>query len=444
MKGLQWGARLTLVLGLVGGLLVFALLLTPRPAVPPAPEPPPPTSEADALTASAASEVAQGNTARARQLLENALAKAPSHAPALLLKTCITLESGPPQEAEAALALLREAEPQRSEPRLLQGLLEHRARAPDAGWRQAFLRAWTELGRPSFVDSPLLPAIDLEAPELLPTDAWEHAASPAVRLTLVLAMYKLSEPSARWLVEHLPTVEDAALVQAASVRLLASTLPPTLRPKARATVRRRLERLVKDSPDLLQPRLLLLLAQASEWGAFSEQELETLEAITSHPNWQRTSFLQTFLQARAHLKEARHPSPGVSAFTVARISSNRWGLLLLSQRAEATRRQLLPGSRHRLGRVLWNLGSYLRQQSSLQESNYGLQFMAEGAADMGDEQEEQRLDQALEEALDLQRASDQAAPERWPLPSLWEEVLEARARDEWAYVRELTAATPAP
>jgi hypothetical protein len=292
------------------------------------------------------------------------------------------------------------------------------------------------LGRPSFVDSPLLPAIDLEAPELLPTDEWEHATSPSVRLTLVLVMQQLSEPSARWLVEHLPTVEDAALVQAASVRLLASTLPPTLRSEARATVRRRLERLVEDSPDLLQPRLLLLLARASEWGAFSEQELETLEAITSS--------LQTFLEARAHLKEARHPSPGVSASTMARISSNRWGLLLLSQRAEATRRQLLPGSRHRLGRVLWNLGSYLSQQSSLRESNFGLQFMSEGATDMGDEQEAERLDNALEEALDLQRASDQAAPERWPLPSLWEEVLEARARDEWAHVREFAAAPRAP
>jgi hypothetical protein len=200
------------------------------------------------------------------------------------------------------------------------------------------------------------------------------------------------------------------------------------------------------APDLLQPRLLLLLAQAPDWGGFSQQELESLEAITSRSTWQRSSplFLETFLQAREHLKEARHPSPGVSAFTVARISANRWGLLVISQRAEKTRFQLLPNSRHRLGRVVWNLGSYLSHQSALVESNFGLQFMAEGAADMGDEQEEQRLEQVLEEALDLQRASAQAAPERWPLPSLWEEVLEARARDEWAYVRESTAGAPQP
>ncbi len=433
-----------LVLGLMGGILVFALLLTHQIAVPPASEPPPPTVEADELTASATSEFTRGNTAHARQLLAKALAKAPRHAPALLLKTCIALESGPPREAEAALALLREAEPQRPEPRLLQRLLEHRARAPEAGWRRPFLKAWTELGRPSFVDSPLLPAIDLEAPELLPTDAWEHATSPPMRLTLVLARHKLSEPSARWLVEHLPTVEDAALVQAASVRLLASTLPPTLRLEARATVRRRLERLVEAAPDLLQPRLLLLLAQASEWGAFSQQELASLEAIASRPTWQRVSFLETFLEARAHLHEARHPSPGVSAFTMARISANYWGILLLFERAEATRLQLLPGSRHRLGRVLWSLGSYWSQQSSLLESNVGLQLMSEGALDMGDEQAAERTDKALEEALDLQRASDQAAPERWPLPSLWEEVLEARARDEWAHVREFTAAARAP
>ena len=447
MKGLQWGAGLMLVLGLMGSSLLFARLLTHWPTLPPPSEPPSPTAEADTLTASAASQLTQGHIARARQLLDDALAKAPRHAPALLLKTCIALESGAQQEAEATLALLRDAEPERPEPRLLQRMLEHRARTPDEGWRRPFFRAWTELGRPNLEDSPLLPAIDLEAPELLPpADAWERATSPAVRLTLVLAMYKLSEPSAQWLVEHLPTVEEPALVQAASVRLLASTLPPTLQSKARATVRRRLEQLVETAPDLLHPRLLLLLAQAPEGGAFSQQELESLEAITSRSTWQPTSLLfsETFLKARAHLKEVRHPSPGISAFTVARISANHWGLLLISQRAEKTRFQLLPGSRHRLGRVVWNLGAFLSQQSSVRERNYGLQFMAEGAADMGDEQEEQRLEQVLEEALAPKYALDEAAPERWPLPSLWEEVFEARARDERAYVQESTAGTPPP
>jgi len=448
VKGLRWGARLALVLGLIGGILLFSRLLTHWPTSPPPIEPPSPTVEVDALTASAATAVAQGNTARARQLLDETLAKAPRHAPALLLKTCIALESGPPREAEATLALLQQAAPERPEPRLLQRLLEHRARFHDQGWRHPFFRAWNELGRPNFKDSPLLPALDLKAPELFPsTEAWRHATSPDVRLTLVLAMYTLSEHGARWLIEQLPTLEDAGLIQAASVRLLSSTtLPPALQSQAFAAVRHRLERLVETSPDLLHPRLLLLLAQTPEWTPFSQQELESLEALTSRTTWQPTalSFSRTFLQARARLKEARHPSPGLRAFTVAEISSTHWAMLMITRRADKTRHQFLPGSRHLLGRVEWNLGAFLSQQSSLREHNYGLQFMAEGAADMGDEQEEQRLEQVLEEALVPQYAVLEAAPERWPLPSLWEEVLEARARDELAYFREAIATTPPP
>ncbi len=445
MNGLRWGARLTLVLGLIGGSLLFSRLLTHWPTPPPPIEPPSPTAEADALAASAATAVAQGHTAHAHQLLDEALAKAPLHAPSLLLKTCIALESASPQAAEAALALLQQAAPESPESRLLQRLLEHRARFPEQGWRRPFFNAWNELGRPNFEDSPLLPALDLMAPELFPsTEAWRQATSPDVRLTLVLAMYTLSEPGARWLVEQLPTLEDAGFIQAASVRLLSSPLPPTLQSLAFAAVRHRLERLVKTSPELLPPRLLLILAQTPEWTPFSQQELESLEALTSRTTWQPTggSFSRTFLKAREHLKEARHPIPGPRAFTVAEISSTRWAMLMISRRADKTRPQLLPGSRQLLGRVEWNLGAFLSQQSYLRERNYGLQFMAEGAADMGDEQEEQRLDQVLEELVAPQYATLEAAPERWPLPSLWEEVLEARARDERAYVQESIAAAP--
>lgn len=55
---------------------------------------------------------------------------------------------------------------------------------------------------------------------------------------------------------------------------------------------------------------------------------------------------------------------------------------------------------------------------------------------MGDEAERERADKVLEEALGMLRGSDDAALERWPLPSLWEEIAEARARDEWAHWRE--------
>jgi hypothetical protein len=66
----------------------------------------------------------------------------------------------------------------------------------------------------------------------------------------------------------------------------------------------------------------------------------------------------------------------------------------------------------------------------------GLQLMEQGAADLGNEEERERVARLLEAARALRNASDTAALERWPLPSLWEEVAEARARDEWAHRRE--------
>jgi hypothetical protein len=73
----------------------------------------------------------------------------------------------------------------------------------------------------------------------------------------------------------------------------------------------------------------------------------------------------------------------------------------------------------------------------------GLQLMLDGATDLGDEAERVRVDKRMAEARALLTAANHAAIERWPLPSLWEEVAEARARDEWAHVRELAGPTKA-
>jgi hypothetical protein len=70
------------------------------------------------------------------------------------------------------------------------------------------------------------------------------------------------------------------------------------------------------------------------------------------------------------------------------------------------------------------------------EQLVGLQLMEQGAADLGNEEERERVARLLEAAKTLRNASDTAALDRWPLPSLWEEVAEARARDEWAHRRE--------
>jgi hypothetical protein len=241
---------------------------------------------------------------------------------------------------------------------------------------------------------------------------------------------------ARWLMVQVPALEDAALVQATAVALLPAELPAPLRDEAREVVRRRLIRLVEASPHVMQPRLVLLWAEAPEESALSHEELERLEAIAALPQWKDTSFWQTFLEARRHLKEAGISYPSMGAYQVALWSNTHGATYFLAKRAEMSRRQLLPGARHRLGRILWNIGSRLSEQSTVMEHLVGLQLMEQGAADLGNEGERERVARLLEAAKALRNASDAAALARWPLPSLWEEVAEARARDEWAYRRE--------
>jgi hypothetical protein len=184
---------------------------------------------------------------------------------------------------------------------------------------------------------------------------------------------------------------------------------------------------------------MLLWAESPEEAAFSAQEIEELEAIAALPRWKAISFSQTFLEAYRHLKQAGIPYPAMSAYHVALWSNTHGATYRLAKRAEVTRRQLLPGARHRLGRILWNIGSRLSEQSTVMEHLVGLQLMEQGAADLGDEGERQRIAQLLEATKALRNAADTAALERWPLPSLWEEVAEARARDEWAHRREFAA-----
>ncbi|WP_224240603.1 hypothetical protein [Hyalangium gracile] len=439
---LGWTGRVVVALGVLGGVLVVAALLSPWTWLPEPVEPTAPTPQHVLLTEGAAQAIVVGDLALARKQLEVALAEAPNHSPALLLQACLALEAGEFAVARGTLARLEAVAPDRLEARLLERLLVHRTQSPEMGWRQAFLRAWTELGRPGFLESPLLlPRVELpEVRDYMPAHVEERATAAPVRLALVLARPWISQGNARWLMEHLPALEDPALVQAASVALLPAELPPGLHSEARAVVRKRLRRLVEASPRVMQPRLLLLWAEAPEWMAFSEQELTVLEAIAALSDWKDTSFPRTFLEARARLKEARILHPGMGALGVAAWSNTTWALHLLSMRAERTRDQLLPGARRRLGHILWGIGSRVSQQSTAMERILGLQLMEAGAMDKEDEAELERVGRALEEARATFNAADKADLERWPLPSLWEEVAEARARDEWAHLREFAGA----
>ncbi len=444
LQGLGWMGRLALVLGVLGGMLLLGAIFSPWTRWPVVEEPPPPVSTISVLTEKAEQALLVGDLPQARQLAGEVLAQNPRNAPVLLMQACLALEVADSQTAKTALEQLRGMVPDLLEPQLLQRMMEHHTQSPGTGWRHAFLQAWRELGQPPFVNSPLLPEFDSATQGLVPAEAWKQASSDPVRLALVLGLAGLSEESARWLMGQLPALEDAALVQAVAAELLPAELPAAMRDRVHAVVRRRLEQLVEASPQVMQPRLVLLWAENPEEAAFSEQELETLEAIAALPRWKDTSFSETFLEARRHLKEAGVFYPSMGAYQVALWSNTHGATYALAKRAEITRRQLLPGARHRLGHILWSIGSRLSEQPTVMEHLVGLQLMEQGAADQGQEEERERAAQLLEAAKALRNAADMAALDRWPLPSLWEEVAEARALDEWAHRREFASPLAGP
>lgn len=391
-----------------------------------------PSVEAVRQTRLAALSLASGNLSQARERVASALEDAPRHAPALLVRACLALEEENAAEAEEVLRRLEAASPRRMETRLLEHLLAHRRRTPAAGWRRSFLSAWAELGRPDFKDSPLLPAAEdtYEMPDI-GVESWRSAPSAPARLVLALASPALTEEQSRWLLEQLPTLMDPVLLLAVSRKLQAS-LPATARREAARILRRRLESSVGAQPRSMQLRLRLLMADTDPDTVLGAQDLEELEGLAMLPLWRETSLHRTFLEVRGLLKQAGVPHAGERAFSVVLLSTSDRGLHVLSQRAAATRSQLTPGARQRLGRILWHIGSRVAEQPTVPERVTGLQMMRRGAEDMQDEEKQRHVDHRMDKVHAALAALRASALERWPLPSLREEVLEESSRDELA------------
>ncbi len=196
---------------------------------------------------------------------------------------------------------------------------------------------------------------------------------------------------------------------------------------------------LRDSPLLPPPR-----SETRPQAPFSSQELAALEALSSLPLWRERSFSQTFLQARGHLQESAFPDAARRAFQVAEQTVGAGTALLLLRRAESSWALFPLDEQRRLGHLLWLVGQRMAESSSLQEHSVGTLLMELGAGYM-----EQRCD--LSQALDRDetvreglRHSLKASIERWPLPSLWEELEASRARNELHWLRAFTGRANLP
>ncbi|WP_257458653.1 hypothetical protein [Archangium lipolyticum] len=127
-------------------------------------------------------------------------------------------------------------------------------------------------------------------------------------------------------------------------------------------------------------------------------------------------------------------TPGARASLVVERATGTSSALLLLRRAEATRERLSEDERRWMGRMLWRMGSRLTATSSYLERSVGLLLMDAGANDLRDSCGQAETHARQDGLSTSAMASDKAALERWPLPSLREEMEEARARDEVAWL----------
>jgi hypothetical protein len=374
-----------------------------------------------------------------------ALAEAPDHAPALLVLACISLETGALQDAREVIVRLRTLAPEQPEPWLLQKLLESRQRASPVGWGQAFLEAWTELGRPDLQGSRLLPKAVFVPPEVpVLEDVWRRASSERARLTLSLVHPNPPEERIRWVLQQVPALDDSALLVGVFDMLSDKRLSVSLRQEAAPVLRQRLAQLAEAFPRSMQLHLLQLVVGTEGDAPLGPEELDALESISVLPSWKEESFSRTFLRARQLFKEMALPDPSGAAFMVAERALGHRGVFLLLRRAAASRERLSEDVLRRMGRMLWRVGSRLAEQSSLLENTVGASLMASGATRMRHGRDQRAAFARQDEVHAAVMTSLRVALDRWPLHSLTEELLESRARGEVTWLRAFMGRAPLP
>jgi hypothetical protein len=366
------------------------------------------------------------------------------HGQELFLRTCQALEAERLVEAQASLARLHTLFPGRPELRILDRLIAHRHQPSTRSWGQAFLEAWAELGRPNLHESPLLPPAPWEQPLELNPRLVRHASTPAAWLTLTLALHPSPEELARWLLQQPPEQVEPALALALLEPGALESFPGTVRAELESLLRQSLSLLARAAPRAIQPPLTLLLSGTRPDTPLSRQELETLDALSTLRTWRAHSFSQTFSQVRGYLEEVGAPAPGYWAFTLVESTVGARTALLLERRAESSWEHLPVDEQRWLGRTLWRIGQRLAESSSHLEHSMGTSLMELGSYHLG--QRRDLLDHLERRGTSIEhlRLATGAALERWPLPSLLDELQSSRARHERTFLRALAGHASLP
>jgi hypothetical protein len=385
----------------------------------------------------AANAAGAGLTPLARQEASAALTAAPGNAPALFILACIALEAGAQREADAAVSRLAARVPEQAEPRLLQRLLVRRRSTPDLGWCKAFRDTWSDLGRPDFERDHLLTPVAREpTPHTRDESAesWKALSSTRARLILALTSYPPVPELTEWLLQQFPTLEDSALFIVAAGVLSGPAVSTALQRRALPVLHRRLEELARAAPKAMQLQLHRQLAGTSQDEAFNALELKALGTLATLPSWREGSAEGSFREARRQLMEAAVTHASRRAFALTTAAAVGPVHAVMHKRAEATRSQLMPGSRRGLGRILMDVGTRLAGEPLLVPRTLGLMMCSSGAEDMQDPESLARFERASDELFAVHAEFRKASLALWPIASLQEDAYEAAARDECAFL----------
>lgn len=372
--------------------------------------------------------------------VEQALGVSSNFAPALLLRACMDLEAGHWDAARKALS--RAPLSGTPEARLLLELANRRPGAPD--WRHAFFDAWRALECPDLEKSPLLSA-PLEPGILLdsPSRSWDAANEPQRFALTVLHTSGKESANLIWLIKQVRASTSVPLLMGMYLQLLELVTEPFFQEEMLSEVKARLRELARPSPRCLQLALFSLLEDKPPTEPFQRGDLEALERQLTIPEWKPTSNARHFQEMRA-LFDGLTYAPGHHAWRMVFLSQGLPLGEMLLRRVQASRATLSDDDQRWMGRLLWEVGTRLRQQRSQTELDQGirLQLISSELTRYVPNKEE-----AVNRWVELgiwEKAVRRAGCYRWPLPSLQEEFFAARARDEQAWMTAFTGVGELP
>jgi hypothetical protein len=356
------------------------------------------------------------------------------------LDTCAALEREDLPEAKAAIFRLQRAGPVGPELRILAFLYEARLHTPHAGWVMPFLEGWADAGRPRAL--PLLDRAVGATPAVAPDEAdvlralQSLGTDPGLCALIVKAWHRHDANSLLLASEELAKQARTLPLQLVAIGLLRRIEgSPDIQEHARSTARWTLQRIAQAVPyePALQARALLEGTSREE--PLSDDEIETLQAISRRPRGHQSvaQLYRTFAGAYGGTVTAKQ----LALADACRLFDMHW-IAVWCARA-ALRAQLEASRAEALSDAMERLGEQIATGRSSLEALWGLALVKDAARLRGDEQATRAVVPRLEELLGLVKL-ELPAIQRWPIAPLADEFLDWAGTDELGLKRKAFAA----